>query len=83
MGPSPIVRRVLDERALFQGIPDGLLEPRMASLLRRHDLPAPVFQHWVTPDIRVDFAWRQVVKQPDYVARTVLVILSSDVLTNA
>jgi very-short-patch-repair endonuclease len=115
-----VFRRVVDNRALGRGIPDGLLEPRMARLLRRHDLPVPVFQHWVTRDIRVDFAyvdrmiaievdgheahgtpqamardlvrqnelvmlgwtvlrftWHQVVKQPDTVARTLLVTLSS------
>ncbi|MCU1377781.1 MAG: hypothetical protein JWN29_764 [Acidimicrobiales bacterium] len=114
-----VFRRVLDNRALGRGIPDGLLEPRMARLLRKRNIPMPVFQHSVTKDIRVDFAyparmiaievdgheahgtpeamardlerqnrlvllgwtilrftWRQVVKQPDLVARTVLVTLS-------
>ena len=121
-----IFRRAVDDRALGQGIPDGLLEPRMARLIRRHALPMPVFQHWVTPAIRVDFAyldqriiievdgyalrrtatsfnldlarqnelvllgwtvlrftWWQVVKQPDIVAKTLLVTLSSEVPTKA
>ena len=115
-----VFRAVIDDRALDRGIPDGLLEPRMARLLRRHGIPRPVFQYWVTSEIRVDFAypdlrivievdgwssrrtpramardlerqnalvmlgwtvlrftWRQVVKQPDKVAKTVLVTLTA------
>jgi very-short-patch-repair endonuclease len=115
-----VFRRVIDDRALERGIPDGLLEPRMARLLRRFDLPAAAFQHWVTPKIRVDFAyverrivievdgfkkrntpermaadldrqnqlvllgwtvlrftWRQVVKEPEKVAKTILVTLTA------
>jgi very-short-patch-repair endonuclease len=114
-----VFRRVIDDRALERGIPDGLLEPRMARLMRNHGLPVAAFQHWVTPDIRVDFAypdqmivievdgfstrrtpgvldagnarqnelvlrgwtvlrfsWKQVVRQPDVVAKTVLVTLT-------
>lgn len=52
-----IFRRVVDERALGRGIPDGLLEPRMARLLRNHDLPTPTFQHVVAPGLWVDFAY--------------------------
>lgn len=121
-----VLRRVLDQRALERGIPDGLLEPRMARLLRKHRLPMPAFQHWVTPKIRVDFAyleerivievdgfstrrtpaaldrsnqrqnelvllgwtvlrftWKQVVRQPDVVARTILVTLESARRTSA
>jgi hypothetical protein len=115
-----VLRRVLDMRALERGIPDGLLEPRMARLMKRHDLPPAVFQHWVTPKIRVDFAypdrkivievdgfssratpkamdadlerqnelvmrgwnvvrfsWKQVVRQPDKVAQSILVTLTA------
>jgi very-short-patch-repair endonuclease len=116
-----IFRRVVDDRALGDGIPDGLLEPRMARLLRNHDLPMPTFQFNVVPGVRVDFAypelriaievdgyairrtatalnhdlerqnrlvtlgwtvlrftWWQVVKQPDQVAKTILVTLASN-----
>ena len=56
------MRGVLDQRALQAGVPDGLLEPRMARLLKRHGLPLPKFQHnvhsaagkWLA---RVDFAY--------------------------
>jgi very-short-patch-repair endonuclease len=121
-----VFRQVIDSRALGRGIPDGLLEPRMARLLRRHDLPMPAFQRWVTRDIRVDFAyvdrmiaievdgheahgtpqamakdlarqnelvllgwtvlrftWHQVVKQPEQVAKTLLVTLASGIRTGA
>jgi very-short-patch-repair endonuclease len=114
-----IFRRIMDSRALERGIPDGLLEPRMARLMRNHGLPAASFQHWVTPKIRVDFAypelkiaievdgfstrrtpaaldlsnarqnelvmlgwtvvrfsWKQVVRQPEVVAKTILVTVS-------
>jgi very-short-patch-repair endonuclease len=115
-----ILRRAVDQRALGRDVPESLLEVRMARLLQRHGLPRPEYQHWVTPTIRVDFAypapkvaievdgfgvhgtsaalsadlerqnelvtsgwivlrftWHQVVKQPDPVARTVLVTLTS------
>lgn len=121
-----VFRRVMDARALERGIPDGLLEPRMARLLRSRGVPTPAFQHWITPDIRVDFAypdqriaievdgfgtrrtpkdldesnerqnvlvvlgwtilrftWKQVIRQPEIVAKTVLVTLSSKTSTKA
>lgn len=117
-----VLRRNVDARALERGIPDGLLEPRFARLVRRHGLPMPAFQIWVAPGIRVDFAypdlmvaievdgfgtrrtpadldahdarqnelvllgwtvlrfsWKQVVKQPDSVAKQLLVTLSPSV----
>jgi very-short-patch-repair endonuclease len=57
-----VLRRVLDERALGTARPDGLLEPRMARLLRDADLPPAHFQHVVRDDggrfiARVDFAY--------------------------
>ena len=57
-----VLGRVLDGRALGAAVPDGLLEPRMARLLRSAGLPAAVFQHVITaPDgsflARVDFAY--------------------------
>jgi very-short-patch-repair endonuclease len=52
-----VFREVMDVRALGRGIPDGLLEPRMARLLRAHGLPEPTFQFRATPSIRVDFAY--------------------------
>lgn len=56
------LRAVLDDRALGWGIPDGLLEPRMARLLRTGGLPNGEFQHVVVDRAdrfvaRVDFAW--------------------------
>ncbi|MFP5327571.1 MAG: type IV toxin-antitoxin system AbiEi family antitoxin domain-containing protein [Acidimicrobiia bacterium] len=56
-----VLRRVLRERALADGIPDSRLEPVMARLVRRYDLPRLVFQHDVYDDQRrflgrVDFA---------------------------
>lgn len=52
-----VLRRIVDARALERGIPDGLLEPRFARLVRRAGLPMPDFQVWVAPGIRVDFAY--------------------------
>lgn len=52
-----VLRRIVDARALERGIPDGLLEPRFARLVRRAGLPMPDFQVWVGPGIRVDFAY--------------------------
>jgi very-short-patch-repair endonuclease len=40
-----VLRQVLERRALGDAIPDGMIEPVMANLLRDHDLPMPVFQH--------------------------------------
>jgi very-short-patch-repair endonuclease len=51
-----VLRGVLDERALGSDPPDGLLEPRMARLLRDHGLPPAAFQHPVGA-YRVDFAY--------------------------
>jgi very-short-patch-repair endonuclease len=53
-----VLRTVLDERALGTARPDGLLEPRMARLLRAYDLPPAAFQHEV-PEARarLDFAY--------------------------
>jgi very-short-patch-repair endonuclease len=53
-----VLRKVLDERALGAARPDGLLEPRMARLLRDHGLPPAVFQHPIPGTAhRVDFAY--------------------------
>jgi very-short-patch-repair endonuclease len=53
-----VLRKVLDERALGQAPPDGLLEPRMARLLRDHGLPPATFQHDIPGTrFRVDFAY--------------------------
>lgn len=57
-----VLKRVLDNRALGDKRADGLLEPRMARLLRRAGLPLPVFQHNVYDAVgrwlgRVDFAY--------------------------
>jgi len=51
------IRQVLDDRALGADPPDGLLEPRMARLLRDHGLPPAVFQYYVSGVGRVDFAY--------------------------
>jgi very-short-patch-repair endonuclease len=52
---------VLDARALGAAPPDGLLEPRMARLLRDHGLPPAVFQHAIPElGVRVDFAYPDV-----------------------
>jgi predicted transcriptional regulator of viral defense system len=57
-----VFRRVLDTRALSSASPDeGLLEPRMARLLRGAGLPDPSYQYEVVHDgrfvARVDFAY--------------------------
>lgn len=56
-----VIRRVLDERALGRARPDGLLEARMARVLREHGLPSPHFQFYVRHRgrfvARVDFAY--------------------------
>lgn len=56
-----VIRAVLDERALGRKPPDGVLEPRMARLLRDYALPPAVFQHPVVePEEfvgRIDFAY--------------------------
>ena len=55
------LRAVLEDRAMGDERPDSLLESRMRSLLRRYDLPAPIF-HYVVRDngqfiAEVDFAY--------------------------
>ena len=56
-----VLGRILDERALGADRPDGLLEPRMARLLRAQGLPPAAFQHRVLHGrrfvARVDFAY--------------------------
>lgn len=56
-----VLRRVLETRALGDGRPDGLLEPRMGSLVRRAGLPMPVFQYEIVRSgvfvARSDFAY--------------------------
>jgi very-short-patch-repair endonuclease len=53
-----VLRTVLDERALGTARPDGLLEPRMARLLRSYGLPPAAFQHGVPEAAaRLDFAY--------------------------
>lgn len=59
---SGVLRAVVDDRALRAARPDGLLEPRMARLLRRYRLPQAAFQHRVLDDrgrfvARPDFAF--------------------------
>lgn len=63
-GGSGVLGRILDERALGKEPPDGLLEPRMARLLRSAGLPPAVYHYNVrTPDGRflaeVDFAYSE------------------------
>lgn len=60
-----VIRGILDARALGAAPPDGLLEPRMARLLREAGLPAAEFQYVIrTPEglfvARVDFAYPEV-----------------------
>jgi very-short-patch-repair endonuclease len=56
-----VLRQVLDERALGRERPDGLLEPRMARVLRSHGLPPAAFQQPVPEaGARVDFAYPDV-----------------------
>ena len=57
-----VLGKVLDERALGRVAPDGLLEPRMARLLRDAGLPPAVYHYVITtPDgvfvAEVDFAY--------------------------
>lgn len=59
---SGVLRRILDNRALGDQRPDGLLEPRMARLLRTAGLPEAEFQFDVRDLLgrfvaRVDFAY--------------------------
>lgn len=59
-----VIREILDDRALGTARADGLLEARMARLLRDHGLPRPLFQHQVRHHgrfvARVDFAYPDV-----------------------
>lgn len=60
-----VIRRILDERALGAARPDGLLEPRMARLLRAAGLPPARFQFVIqAPDgtvlAIVDFAYPEI-----------------------
>jgi very-short-patch-repair endonuclease len=76
-----IFRRAVDERVLGEGIPDGLLEPRFARLVRQHDLPMPTFQYNVAPGIRVDFAYvhqRIVIEVDGYATRRTAKAMTSD-----
>ena len=59
---SGVLGRVLDDRALGDHRPDGLLEPRMARLMRAQRLPTAEFQYGVLDGqghflARVDFAY--------------------------
>lgn len=76
-----IFRRAVDDRVLGDGIPDGLLEPRMARLLRNAGLPMPVFQHVLAPGIRVDFAYvehRIVIEVDGYATRRTAKAFAAD-----
>jgi very-short-patch-repair endonuclease len=56
-----VLRTVLDDRALGTARPDGLLEPRMARLLRDHGFPPAVFQHPVpVARARLDFGYPEI-----------------------
>lgn len=60
-----VLRQILDDRALGQARPDGMLEPRMAQLCARYGVERPAFQHVVRDDAgrfvaKVDFAYLDV-----------------------
>jgi hypothetical protein len=60
-----VVGRILDQRALGTARPDGLLEPRMARLLKRAGLPPASFQYEIRDRrgrrlARVDFAYPEI-----------------------
>ena len=60
-----VLRRVLEDRALGDRRPDGVLEAEMARLLERAGLPPAVFQHVVRDEsgrflAKVDFAYPDV-----------------------
>lgn len=60
-----VIRAILDERALGTTAADGLLEPRMARLIRRFGLPMPIFQYELRTSAgmfvaRFDFAYPDV-----------------------
>jgi hypothetical protein len=57
-----VLRRVLDDRALFKEMPDSVLEARMARIFLRYGLPVAAFQYVVLDETdgfvaRVDFAY--------------------------
>jgi hypothetical protein len=55
-----VIRSILDGRPLGEAIPDGMLEPVMAKLLRDYGLPPAVFQHPVKHEgrrMKIDFAY--------------------------
>lgn len=57
-----VLRRVLDDRALFKEMPDSVLEARMARIFRQYGLPMAAFQFVVRGEAgeflaRVDFAY--------------------------
>jgi very-short-patch-repair endonuclease len=57
-----VLRRVLDDRALFTAMPDSVLEARMARIFRQYGLPMAAFQHEIRDSAgsfvaRVDFAY--------------------------
>jgi hypothetical protein len=58
---SGVLRHVLAERALGDDRPDGDLEPLMAEIFNRYQLPRAVFQHCIYEDgvfvARPDFAY--------------------------
>lgn len=54
-----VFRAAVDQRALARNVPESMLEVRFARLCRTHGLPTPAYQHWITPEIRVDFAYVQ------------------------
>ncbi|MGH9041439.1 MAG: type IV toxin-antitoxin system AbiEi family antitoxin domain-containing protein [Acidimicrobiia bacterium] len=61
---TAVLRVVLDERALGKQAADGMLEPRMARLLRKAGLPPAAFQYPIhAPEgrflARVDFAYAE------------------------
>jgi len=57
-----VLRRVLDDRALFKEMPDSVLEARTARVFKRYGLPPATFQY-IVRDVegafvaRVDFAY--------------------------
>ncbi|HZQ26822.1 MAG TPA: type IV toxin-antitoxin system AbiEi family antitoxin domain-containing protein [Acidimicrobiales bacterium] len=55
-GAGPL-RAALDHRALGATRADGMLEPRLARLIRDYGLPMPVFQYQVGRIARVDAAY--------------------------
>jgi hypothetical protein len=60
-----VLHRILDNRALGDARPDGLLEPRFARLVANAGLPQPLFQHWVEAGglrYRLDFAYPEPLK---------------------